>query len=124
MSKVSYVAAAAIGAVVLSIVGLAQGTTQNATPSPVPEFIPDYTFQGSQLTGWRSLGDADWRAENGTLIGTARPGTSGGWLIFDKSYQDVAFYSKFRCAAPCKTGLLVRAEETPDGLKGLFVSVA
>ena len=106
----------------MAITGRAQAP--RSTRSPVPEFIPDYTFTGAQLTGWHTMGDADWRAENGVIIGTPRPGGSGGWLVFDKSYQDVSFYSRFRCQSPCKTGVMLRAEQSAAGLKGLFVSVA
>ena len=84
-------------------------------------FLPDVVFKGSTLTGWHRLGQADWRAENGEIIGT--PG-QGGWLVLDKGYQDIAFYSSFRCSGACKTGVLLRAEKTPDGLKGVYVSLA
>ena len=30
-----------------------------------PSFRPDSSFKGSALTGWHTLGDAGWRAENG-----------------------------------------------------------
>ena len=32
-------------------------------------FVPDYLFSGSKLTGWHPLGAAEWRAENGEIIG-------------------------------------------------------
>ena len=54
-----------------------------------PTFRPDVVFKGSALTGWTPLGQADWRAQNGEIIGTPKqPG--GGWLVLNKSYQDVA----------------------------------
>ena len=44
------------------------------------DFVPDYTFRGSSLTGWHTLGHANWRAENGEI--TATPQTpDGGWLV-------------------------------------------
>jgi hypothetical protein len=88
-------------------------------------FAPDATFTGSSLTGWRPLGQADWRAENGEIIGTPTGGTTaGGWLMLDRSYQDVALVSSFRCTGGCATGVLLRAEQAPDGgLKGIFVSI-
>src|SRR5580693_1648812 len=80
------------------------------------EFLPDVVFKGSTLTGWHPVGQADWRAETGEIIGTARPGGSGGWLMLDKSLQDVAVFTSFKCAADCKAGLLLRAEKTADGM--------
>ena len=51
-------------------------------------FLPDWTFQGSSLGAWRTLGDANWRAENGEIVGTPRT-PAGGWLILDRPLQDV-----------------------------------
>jgi hypothetical protein len=85
-------------------------------------FAPDTTFKGNSLKGWQTLGQADWRAENGELIGTPKS-TAGGWLMLDRPYQDVGFFSSFRCAAGCKTGVLFRAEKTQEGMKGIFVSL-
>ena len=33
-------------------------------------FVPDWAFKGSSLTEWQMLGSADWRAENGEIVGT------------------------------------------------------
>ena len=86
-------------------------------------FAPDVVFTGSNITAWRSVGQAAWRAQNGEIVGTPSA-ASGGWLLADRSYQDVAVFASFRCAAGCQTGMLLRAERTPDGgLKGVFVSL-
>ena len=58
-------------------------------------FVPDWTFQGSSLGSARTLGSAQWRAENGEIIGTPKT-AEGGWLILDKPLQDVQFASNFR----------------------------
>jgi len=89
-----------------------------------PTFKPDATVKGSSLTGWHVLGQADWKSQDGEITGTAKAGGPGGWLVLDKSYQDTAFYASFRCAEGCKTGVLLRAEKTPGGMKGIFVSLA
>ena len=87
-----------------------------------PTFRPDVIFKGSALTGWMPVGDADWKAQNGEIIGTPKqPG--GGWLILDKSFQDVAVFSNVTCTGGCKTGVLLRAEKTGDGMKGIYVSL-
>lgn len=88
-----------------------------------PDFIADVTFKGSTLTGWHALGQSDWKAQNGEIVGAAKSG-GGGWLVTDKSYQDVEFYGSFRTGAGSKAGVLLRAEKTADGgLKGMFVSL-
>src|SRR5688572_14198354 len=85
-----------------------------------PTFRPDVVFKGSALAGWTPLGDAEWRAANGEIIGTPKqPG--GGWLVLDKSFQDVAVFSNVTCTGGCKAGVLLRAEKTADGMKGIYV---
>src|SRR3954454_23966509 len=82
-------------------------------------FVPDWTFKGSTLTEWQKIGSADWRAENGEIVGT--PTTAdGGWLVLNQSFQDVQVAGSLRCAGACKVGVLLRAEKTPEGMKGVF----
>jgi hypothetical protein len=86
-------------------------------------FVPDVVFKGSSLNGWRPVGKAEWKAQDGEITGVARE--SGGWLVADHAYQDVGFFASFRAAAGGKAGVLVRAEKTADGgMKGIFVSLA
>src|SRR4051812_28516107 len=88
-----------------------------------PTFKADVQFTGSTTKGWHSFGGAAWSASNGTITGT--PGAGGsGWLVLDESYQDISFFTEFRCEAGCETGVLFRAEKTPDGgMKGVLVSL-
>ena len=63
-----------------------------------PSFRPDATFKGSTLSGWHAIGAAQWRMENGEIIGSPQqPG--GGWLVLDRSLQDVGFYASFQVRA-------------------------
>jgi hypothetical protein len=90
---------------------------------PSRNFVPDFVFTGSTLTGWRPLGAADWRAQKGEITGTAAS-EAGGWLVLDRAYQDVALALSFQCPAGCKAGILLRAEKTSDGgLKGIYTSL-
>ncbi|MPZ18278.1 MAG: DUF1080 domain-containing protein [Luteitalea sp.] len=81
------------------------------------------TYQGTSLAGWRVVGDAAWRAENGEYVGALK-GPGGGWLMLDKSLQDVGVFARFRCTGGCKTGVLLRAEKTANGTKGIYVALA
>src|SRR5918996_1164925 len=85
-------------------------------------FVPDWTFKGNTLAGWQALGDAEWKAADGELVGTPKS-ADGGWLILDKSFQDVEFGADFKCVSGCRTGVLLRAEKTPTGMKGVFLSL-
>ncbi|MEZ5284900.1 MAG: FG-GAP-like repeat-containing protein [Vicinamibacterales bacterium] len=91
-------------------------------PSVARNFVPDGTLTGASLAGWRSLGSAKWRAENGEIV--VQPG-AGSWLLGERSFEDVEVVASFRCTAACSTGLLVRAEPTPGGgIKGILVALA
>jgi Domain of Unknown Function (DUF1080) len=86
-------------------------------------FAPDVVFAGSSLAGWQPIGQGNWRAENGEIIGTPTA-ASGGWLLADRSYQDIAVFASFRCAPGCQTGVLLRAERTADGgVRGVLVTL-
>jgi hypothetical protein len=86
-------------------------------------FVPDWTFKGNTLTGWRVLGEASFRALNGEIIGTPQT-PAGGWLMLDKSFQDVEVGFDFHMPSGAKSGLLLRAEKTPGGMKGVYVSLS
>src|SRR5579883_2050275 len=88
-----------------------------------PTFIPDVTFKGSALKGWRTLGDAEWRAENGEIIGKPKS-AGGGWLLTDQALQDAGFYASFKSEGGAKPGIMMRLQKTGDGYKGQFVSLA
>jgi hypothetical protein len=83
-------------------------------------FPPDVTFRGSTLAGWHTLGSAEWSAQDGVVIGKANSG--GGWLVLDRSFEDVGLHVSFRSAGS-KTGILLRVEKTADGFKGVYVDL-
>ena len=87
-----------------------------------PNFHADYKLEGSSLDGWQKVGTAEWKVEGGTLTGTPT-NASGGWLMLDKSFADLALYANVHCSAGCKTGFLLRAQKTPAGWSGLYVSM-
>ncbi len=106
---------AAVAALAAAFVSPGHGASTN--------FAPDVVFTGSSLASWRPIGQSTWRAENGEIVGTPSA-AAGGWLVADRSYQDVAVFAEFRCAAGCQTGVLLRAEPTQDGgMQGIFVSL-
>ena len=89
-----------------------------------PNFKPDGTFKGSTLAGWRVVGDAEWKAQNGELVGTAKPGTAGGWLVMDKGFENIDVFANYMCVGPCQSGIMLRAEKTQDGgLRGSYLSL-
>jgi hypothetical protein len=85
-------------------------------------FVPDWTFTGSSIAAFRTLGDADWRAENGEIVGRPRS-AAGGWLILDRSLEDVEFASTYLCTGGCRTGIMVRTKTSAEGIRGVYVSL-
>jgi hypothetical protein len=90
-----------------------------------PGFKADFVFTGSTLDkAWQTKGAANWAAHDGEIIGTPTA-APGGWLILDKSFQNVVTYANVYCPPGCEAGFLYRAEKTPGGgLKGIYVSVS
>src|SRR5262245_52283803 len=82
----------------------------------------DKRYAPASLTGWHVLGDAAWRVENGEYVGTPR-GANGGWLVLDQSLQDTGLFAHFKCTGGCKSGVLLRAEKTSSGFKGVYVAL-
>ncbi|HTH81648.1 MAG TPA: FG-GAP-like repeat-containing protein [Mucilaginibacter sp.] len=101
---------------------VAFGQTAATKPPTGLSFIPDYTFKGSALTGWHPMGQATWQAADGQITGTAAAGNTG-WLVLDKSYQDIAVKISFKCTPGTETGILLRAEKSAEGIKGLLLSI-
>lgn len=85
-------------------------------------FVPDWTFQGSSLAQFRTLGDVNWHAENSEIVGVPRS-PAGGWLILDRPLQDTQFAATFRCTGGCKAGVLLRTQATVDGIHGADVAL-
>lgn len=90
-----------------------------------PSFIPEGMLNGSSLASWHTVGTATWHLENGEVTGTPGPSGIGGWLVLNRSYQDVGLYAKFKCSGGCQTGILFRIEKTGDGgMKGSYAELS
>src|SRR6185436_16117766 len=89
-----------------------------------PTFRADYRFTGTALTGFKPIGGATWKVQNGEIVGTPTD-PAGGWLLVEgKSLQDLQMYASVKCVAGCKAGYLMRAEKTADGgMKGVLMSL-
>jgi hypothetical protein len=85
-------------------------------------FVPDWTFKGSSVGQWRTLGGADWRAEKGKIVGTPKT-AEGGWLILDRPLQDVQFAAAFRCTGGCRAGVMLRTQSTPEAIQEVYVAL-
>ena len=112
----------------ITVAGYSQSVSFKANPADDnPEFglsfIPDYTFKGSSLNGWHILGNADWQAKDGELIGKTKTGTDGGWLVLDNGFQDIGFHALFKTTGSGETAVLLRMEKTGNGYSGVLLSL-
>src|SRR5215218_9589634 len=101
--------------------------SQTATKAPLSEFglsfLPDIAFKGSTLKGWHAMGDAEWEAKDGELIGKSKANSNGGWLVLDNSYQDVGFHALFKSTGNSETAILLRMEKIAEGYRGVLLSL-
>ena len=91
------------------------------TPGRGLSFPPDYSFKGSKLTDWHSVGNANWQASNGEITVNANGGSA--WLASNRSFQDVATHVLIKVAPGAEAGIMVRMEKTADGYKGILVAL-
>jgi hypothetical protein len=97
-------------------------STGDAASLRGPSFVPDGRFHGPALDGWHTLGKADWRADQGEIIGRAT-GDGAGWLVMDHSFQDTGLYTSFQCVGPCDTGVLLRLHQVAEGMQGIYLAI-
>jgi hypothetical protein len=82
------------------------------TPTPADTgFIK--LFNGKDLTGWETSGDARWVVENGLLVGSQGPNHAPGDLFTQGSYRDFVAVVTYRVEWPCNSGVWFRYQ-APD----------
>jgi hypothetical protein len=72
---------------------------------------------------WHAQGSAAWRVEKGEIVGTVRPGGGGGWLMSDRSYQDLGVKFSFLCSGECRTGIVLGVEKSGSRSTGLYLAL-
>ena len=65
-------------------------------------------FNGKDLTGWETSGDADWFVEDGLLVGTQGQNNAPGDLFTKDTYKDFLVTVTYRVEWPCNSGLWFR----------------
>jgi len=77
-------------AAVAVVIGAARADDK---PAATPEGFTSL-FNGKDLTGWKSTGNADqWAAEGGSIV---CKGGGGGYLLTEKEYGDFEFQCEYR----------------------------
>lgn len=68
-------------------------------------------FNGSDLTGWKVVGDPYWKVVNGVLVGENDAEKKGSMLYTVKSYADVIVEGEVRFTGEIDSGIMVRKPE-------------
>jgi hypothetical protein len=64
-------------------------------------------FDGKSLSGWRAIGDANWRVADGAIV--ADQGV--GFLVSNSSYGDFQVRAEFWADADVNSGIFIRAAD-------------
>jgi sugar lactone lactonase YvrE len=76
-------------------------------------------FNGQNLDGWTQRGGkAEYRVENGEIIGVSVPKTPNSFLCTDKNYRDFILEFEFKVEANLNSGVQFRSQSLPDYKKG------
>ena len=83
---------------------------ETAVAPPPAEAPPEMIalFNGEDLTGWETVGDADWRVEDGLLIGKQGPNNESGDLLSEEEFDDFELVVTYRVVWPANSGIWFR----------------
>ncbi len=65
-------------------------------------------FNGKDLSGWETSGQARWVVEDGLLIGTQGDNNAPGDLFTEATFDDFLLTVTYRCEWPCNSGVWFR----------------
>jgi hypothetical protein len=65
-------------------------------------------FDGKTLAGWRPVGNAVWKVEDGAIVGTQDAQRRAGDLVSDKDYGDFELDVTYRVVWPANSGIWFR----------------
>ncbi len=98
----------AFAAAVLALAGCRQSPEKPAPTAAVAETGFAKIFNGKDLTGWETDGNARWVVENGLLVGSQGPNYAPGDLFTKDSFRDFVAVVTYRVEWPCNSGVWFR----------------
>ncbi|MFC2125245.1 DUF1080 domain-containing protein [Bacteroidota bacterium] len=76
-------------------------------------------FSGKDLKGWKQLnGKAEYKIEDGMIVGISVPKESNSFLATEKMYDDFILELEINVEAPLNSGIQFRSNSLPDFKKG------
>ena len=99
------------------VVGLCMLST---IPAISPAQSTPSLFDGKTLNGWKRLaGTADYKVENGAIVGTTVLNSGNTFLVTEKEYGDFILEMDTKIESPLSnSGVQVRSHYDPNGNKG------
>jgi hypothetical protein len=77
------------------------------------KFVP--LFDGKSLEGWHQLGGkAEYRVEDGMIVGSSVPNTPNSFLCTEKTYGNFILELEFKVDAGLNSGVQIRSNSLPD----------
>lgn len=109
---------------------LMAGAVTAQTPEPTARFDTfgwTRLFDGRSLSGWTEVGgrydgNAEWRVEDGAIVGRQGKGAKGGLLYTDRRYANFVLSLEVKLKHPFDSGIFVRMVSPPGG-KGAQITL-
>lgn len=78
-----------------------------------PKFVD--MFNGEDFTGWHQLGgDAEYKLEDGVIVGVSKDDTPNSFLVADEMYGDFILEFESNCHPKINSGVQFRSISDPD----------
>jgi hypothetical protein len=91
------------------------GEAQLALIAPAPQKGLRPLFNGEDLSGWvRKNGTADYRVEDGVIVGTTAEGSPNSFLCTDRDYGDFVLMFQVKVDPRLNSGVQIRSLSNPD----------
>lgn len=72
-------------------------------------------FDGKTLAGWRVEGQADWKVQDGAIVGRQGAGSTGGDLYTEREWADFELEAEFKMSSPGNSGIWFRRGPAQPG---------
>jgi hypothetical protein len=81
-------------------------------------------ISGKGLEGWKTEGKADWRVQDGAIVGVQGPGGLGGDLFTEKQWSDFELEAEWKMRWPANSGIWFRWTGPKTGYQADFIDEA
>ena len=100
----------------LTLAAVSLAVAADDKPKPADEGKWTSLFDGKTLTGWHTIGQGEWKVEDGAIHGVNKAANDFGHLVSDQSYTDFTVRMKYKTVAG-NSGFYFRIK--PEGGSGV-----